>query len=359
KSCSRHSSASDRGSRRTTPFRNRSSVTRDRTLLLCGRLLAGRAPPDAGGGPTRGHGGQRTEPSVERRPPELASELPACGLAAAERLGYQWYHRRSAPRQKKPISQTRPNTTAMMNSHLITNPSPMNKATSSRSNRNATMPLVSPSGLAENSPTAVARVRLRALGRIRLILPAAALVALATALTATANVALTTISTDPYKVSGSQHATEVEPDSFSFGSTIVAATQVGRNYNGGSSNIGWGRSSNGGTTWTHGFLPGLTVNSTPPGPYTRASDPSVAYDAKHGVWLINSLGLTGGNNVAGAAAVVNRSTDGGNTWGNAVTVHAATGGEDLDKNWIVCDDTAASPFYGNCYVEFDNAGGGN
>ncbi len=197
------------------------------------------------------------------------------------------------------------------------------------------------------------------MGRLRLILPAAALVALATALTATANVALTTISTDPYKVSGSQHATEVEPDSFSFGSTIVAVTQVGRNYNGGSSNIGWGRSSNGGTTWTHGFLPGLTVNSTPPGPYTRASDPSVAYDAKHGVWLINSLGLTGGNNVAGAAAVVNRSTDGGSTWGNAVTVHAATGGEDLDKNWIVCDDTAASPFYGNCYVEFDNAGGGN
>jgi hypothetical protein len=188
---------------------------------------------------------------------------------------------------------------------------------------------------------------------------ASAVVALATALTAAANVALTIISTDPYKNVGSQHATEVEPDSLSFGSTIVTAVQVGRYYNGGSSNIGWGRSANGGTTWTHGYLPGLTVNSSPPGPYTRASDPAVAYDAKHNVWMVNSLALVGQGSVSGAAAVVNRSTDGGATWGNAVTVHAATGGEDLDKNWIVCDDTAASPFYGNCYVEFDNAGNGN
>jgi hypothetical protein len=107
--------------------------------------------------------------------------------------------------------------------------------------------------------------------RFKLVFVATAVVALATALTAAANVALTIISTDPYKNVGSQHATEVEPDSFSFGSTIVSAVQVGRYYNGGSSNIGWGRSTNGGTTWTHGYLPGLTINSSPPGPYTRAS----------------------------------------------------------------------------------------
>jgi hypothetical protein len=195
--------------------------------------------------------------------------------------------------------------------------------------------------------------------RLRLALGAVSILALATAVTAGANVALTTISTDPYKNVGSQHATEVEPDSFSFGSTIVSTIQVGRYYSGGSSNIGWGRSTNGGAAWTHGYLPGLTVNSTPPGPYDRASDPSVAYDAKHNVWLINSLALKGKSSVTGAADVVNRSTDGGATWGNAVTIHAATGGEDLDKNWIVCDDTAASPFYGHCYAEVDNAGGAN
>ena len=47
------------------------------------------------------------------------------------------------------------------------------------------------------------------------------------------------ISNDPYTNSTSQHQTEVEPDSYSNGSTIVSATQVGRFNDGGSSNIGW------------------------------------------------------------------------------------------------------------------------
>ncbi len=36
----------------------------------------------------------------------------------------------------------------------------------------------------------------------------------------------------------------------------------------------------------------------------------------------------------------------------------ATGG-DLDKNWIACDNTATSPFYGNCYTQWDDHGAGN
>ena len=31
----------------------------------------------------------------------------------------------------------------------------------------------------------------------------------------------------------------------------------------------------------------------------------------------------------------------------------------LDKNWTVCDNHPASPFYGNCYTEFDNFGEGD
>ncbi len=183
---------------------------------------------------------------------------------------------------------------------------------------------------------------------------------LSVSLVASANVALTKIVTDPYTNSTSQHKTAVEPDSYSFGSTIVTAVQLGRFFDGGSSNIGFGTSTDGGTTWTSGTMPGLTVFSSPAGPYARATDPSVAYDAKDNVWLINSLGLTqSGSTILGAADVVNRSTNGGLTWSNPVTIRAVSGSQNFDKNWIVCDDTATSPFYGRCYAEFDDNGNGN
>ncbi len=164
------------------------------------------------------------------------------------------------------------------------------------------------------------------------------------------------LSTDPYTNSTSQHQTEVEPDSFSSGSTIVAVTQVGRFTNGGSSNIGWATSSNNGGSWTNGFLPGTTVFATPAGPFDRISDPAVAFDAKHNTWVISSLALLG---TTGAAVLVSGSTNGGTVWNNPVTVHAASGTENLDKEWIVCDDTSKSPFYGHCYVEWDNFGNNN
>ncbi len=192
------------------------------------------------------------------------------------------------------------------------------------------------------------------------VIALALVLALVTTTAALANVTLTQLNTDPYTNSTSQHKTEVEPDSFSSGSTIVATTQVGRFNDGGASNIGWATSTNGGSAWTSGQLPGLTVFSSPAGPYDRATDPAVAFDAAHNVWLINSLGLTqNGNSILGAAVVVNRSTNGGTTWGNAVTVRAVTGNQDFDKNWIVCDDTSTSPFYGRCYVQYDDFGSGN
>jgi len=157
------------------------------------------------------------------------------------------------------------------------------------------------------------------------------------------------LSSDPYTNTTSQHATELEPDTFSFGSTIVAAFQVGRFFNGGASNIGFATSTTNGSSWTAGFLPATTVFATPAGPYPRASDPSVAFDAKDGVWLISYLGI---KNPSGPVdVVVSRSTD-GLTWGNPVVVNAT--GHFNDKNWTVCDNTATSPFYGNCYTEFDD-----
>jgi hypothetical protein len=170
-----------------------------------------------------------------------------------------------------------------------------------------------------------------------------------------ANVPLTQVSADPYTNTTSQHATEVEPDTFADHGTVVATFQVGRFFNGGATNIGFVRSGDGGVTWdAPGFLPGTTFTSGATGsPYERISDPSVAYDAAHGVWLISSIPLTPTTSVP--TAFVSRSTDDGRTWGNPISIPPPVAhGVDLDKNWTACDNHTGSPFYGHCYTEFDN-----
>jgi hypothetical protein len=172
------------------------------------------------------------------------------------------------------------------------------------------------------------------------------------------------LSTDPFTQAtchastATNHGTEVEPDTFASGSTIVAAYQVGRVFDGGACAIGFATSTNNGGTWSTGLLPGITrwTTAAGTGPNDRATDASVAFDARHGVWLVSSLTLLEAGGVHGNAVVTSRSTDGGLSWGPPVTT--ATGG-DLDKNWIVCDNTSTSPFYGRCYTEWDDHGNGN
>jgi hypothetical protein len=152
------------------------------------------------------------------------------------------------------------------------------------------------------------------------------------------------VSVDPYTNADSQHETAVEPDSFAYGGTVVATFQVGRRRDGASANIGTAASTDGGHTWTRGFLPSLTVNSQPPGAQTAASDPTVAYDAAHAVWLVSSLTIARNT----SNVFVSRSTD-GVRWSDPVDV---ANGPVLDKEWIACDNNAASPFRGRCYVEY-------
>src|SRR3954451_16079686 len=188
---------------------------------------------------------------------------------------------------------------------------------------------------------------------------AAALAALA--VPAGAGAAATPISSDPFTQSSCKastlttHQPEVEPDTFASGSTIVSAFQVGRIFDGGACAIGFATSTNNGASWTSGLLPAITKYTLDRGPNDRATDASVAYDARHNVWLVSSLTLLEAGGVHGNAVVTSRSTD-GITWSGPFTT--ATGG-DLDKNWIVCDNTPTSPFYGNCYTQWDNHGAGN
>lgn len=162
--------------------------------------------------------------------------------------------------------------------------------------------------------------------------------------------ALTRVSTDPFTNPGSQHATEVEPDVFAFGGTVVGAYQAGRFSTGGASDIGWATSANGGNSWQHGMLPGVTKNLGG-GPRTRASDPSVVYDAKHRTWMITTLGVT--NQGIGVGVSVSRSADGLH-WRKPVVAFVNTR-KFYDKEWITCDNHVASPHYGNCYIEADIA----
>ncbi|MFE9555651.1 hypothetical protein ACFYMW_09895 [Streptomyces sp. NPDC006692] len=166
--------------------------------------------------------------------------------------------------------------------------------------------------------------------------------------------ALTQVSTDPFTNTSSQHATELEPDTFAYGNTIVASSQVGRFTDGGSSDIGWNTSTDGGATWQHGMLPGITVYQGG-GSWARVSDPAVAYDARHGTWMVSGLVIDA--NANGAGVTVSRSSD-GLSWQNPVLA-VGNDGQGYDKEWIVCDNTATSPHYGNCYIEVDITSSGN
>ncbi len=166
-----------------------------------------------------------------------------------------------------------------------------------------------------------------------------------------ATVPITQLSADTFTNASSQHATEVEPGSFSFGPTIITSFQVARISAGGGADIGYAISNDSGATWQNGLLPGLTTFQGA-GANSAVSDTAVIYDARHGVWMISSLPISATN----IQVAVSRSSDGGASWANPMIVAQ---GADLDKDWITCDNTPTSPHYGNCYMEWDDNGSSN
>ena len=97
--------------------------------------------------------------------------------------------------------------------------------------------------------------------------------------------------------------------------------QVGRFFNGGASDIGWSRTTDG-VNWSPGRnaenLPGLTAQApSPNGFFQRASDTTVAYGAAHNAWLISSIPLEF-NTLSVPTVFVSRSTNDGVTFDNPV-----------------------------------------
>ena len=176
----------------------------------------------------------------------------------------------------------------------------------------------------------------------------------ATAQTAAANPSIVQISADPFTNPFAAHMTEVESDNNAFGQTMVGVFQVGRyqDSGAGSTDIGWSTSTDGGNTWSYGFLPGITSpDASLHTPYIRVTDPAVAFDAKHRVWLIVSLpkGTSHGQTTF-LVPIISRSPDGLH-WHYPVHI-APDSGDFMDKPWIACDNWTSSPHYGNCYVEY-------
>lgn len=148
------------------------------------------------------------------------------------------------------------------------------------------------------------------------------------------------LSRDPFTGVG-QHETQVEPDSASFGSTIVTVFQSGRIFAGGAEGTGWATSIDAGRTWRRGFLERVD---------DRASDPVIAYDRLHRTWLIAILGVTSTAGGESSHLLVSRSAD-GLAWSRPAPA-ADDPAEDYDKEWLACDTWPASPFYGRCYLVY-------
>jgi hypothetical protein len=146
---------------------------------------------------------------------------------------------------------------------------------------------------------------------------------------------------------GSETDTVVEPDVAvdpRNADIAVAAAHDSRYAGGGAVDISVAWTSDGGATWNHQAVPGITKAAG--GPWDRASDPVVAFGPDGTVYL-SVLAISTG---CPTAVVVLHSTDGGATWSKPVNVHKSTScAYSDDKNWLVVDTSRSSPHYGRLY----------
>src|SRR3954451_20426702 len=141
----------------------------------------------------------------------------------------------------------------------------------------------------------------------------------------------------------------------------VAVFQEDRVDAGGDAGNGYATTLDGGKTWVHGYLPGLTTLTK--GSFDRASDAVVTFaaDPAHkGRYLVyaNSLVVNDGSGASGdtsqSAMAINVSKDGGRTWSKAVVLEQDGVSGLNDQNWLVADNgTGTGHTTGRVYVVWD------
>ncbi len=148
---------------------------------------------------------------------------------------------------------------------------------------------------------------------------------------------------------GSEPDTVVEPDvavSPINPRVAVAAAHDGRYPNGGAVGITYAWTHDGGATWHHAPVPGLTTSTGGPEPWVRASDPVVAF-APNGDVYISTLLIAF---TCPSAVAVSRSTNGGRTFAAPVLAHySADCALSDDKNTLIIDNSPTSPHEGRLY----------
>jgi len=148
---------------------------------------------------------------------------------------------------------------------------------------------------------------------------------------------------------GSEPDTLVEPDvavSPLDPDVAVAVAHDGRYPDGGAVGIETSWTHDGGATWHHKPLPGVTATTGGESTWERASDPVAAFGPDGTVYVSTLVFNTG----CDSAVLVSRSRNGGRTFGAPMTAHrSATCAISDDKNWLVVDNGARSPHRGRLY----------
>lgn len=147
---------------------------------------------------------------------------------------------------------------------------------------------------------------------------------------------------------GSEPDTVVEPDvavSPRNDRIAIAAAHDSRFADGGAVTISVAWTADGGASWHHHPVRGITKATG--GPYNRASDPVVAFGPDGTAYL--SVLLVNVTSCPTAVAVL-RSSDGGRTWSKPSYAHRSkTCNYSDDKNWLVVDNSRRSPHRGRLY----------